>query len=104
MTPPAGADPGGLASSGHSDRDPGLLVDPALALSSQNVQVGGASTRPTNATLRGNRTRAFPPLRATTGEDPGRMLYKTVAHASEVIALDVEDLDLEARVTTATRN
>jgi hypothetical protein len=32
------------------------------------------------------------------------MLYKTVAHASEVFALDVEDLDLEARVTTATRN
>ncbi len=28
----------------------------------------------------------------------------TVAHASEVLALDVEDLDLEARVTTATRN
>jgi integrase len=45
----------------------------------------------------GDRAGAVPSWRAAAGEDPVPMLYEIAARASEVLALDIEDLDLDAR-------
>jgi integrase len=44
-----------------------------------------------------DRTRAVPPRRATAGETLWRLLYESAARAGEVLALNIEDLDLDAR-------